>query len=314
MGEYTIQVASRLSGVSIQTLRAWERRYGAVTPKRLPNGHRAYSDNDIEKLSLLSELTALGYSISNIAGMSKDDLNLMLDRVKAELGLKAAATRRKASSLINSKQIISHLIFALEGYKLEIISHELNKLKGMASVDELLFEIYLPLLKIVAQNVATQRLTIAHKQLLTGILSSQLSSYVYQIAEGDYKYTKAQKILVAGVEGVQQNFEILLAAVLARVQGFETIVLGSNLPVTSLVQAVNTINADIIILVAASSDLSLNRQHIEAYIENIMQLLTNQQQVWLEGKVQFNQATFSQFENFNFISNLVELRQKLYLL
>ena len=50
MGKYNIQIASKLSGVGTHTLRAWEKRYGAVVPTRNDSGRRLYSDEDIEKL------------------------------------------------------------------------------------------------------------------------------------------------------------------------------------------------------------------------------------------------------------------------
>ena len=56
MGKYNIQIASKLSGVGTHTLRAWEKRYGAVIPMRNESGRRLYSDDDVEKLRLLSEL------------------------------------------------------------------------------------------------------------------------------------------------------------------------------------------------------------------------------------------------------------------
>jgi DNA-binding transcriptional MerR regulator len=49
---YPIRAAARLTQLSIETLRAWEKRYKAVEPVRR-KGIRLYSDSDIERLSLL---------------------------------------------------------------------------------------------------------------------------------------------------------------------------------------------------------------------------------------------------------------------
>ena len=45
---YSIKSVCRLTGINENTLRAWERRYGIVIPKRLENGHRSYSEEDLE--------------------------------------------------------------------------------------------------------------------------------------------------------------------------------------------------------------------------------------------------------------------------
>ena len=49
---YSIRVASRLSGVSSDTLRMWERRYGFPKPSRNGSQVRVYTDADIERLVL----------------------------------------------------------------------------------------------------------------------------------------------------------------------------------------------------------------------------------------------------------------------
>ena len=51
---YSIRVASRLTGVSSDTLRMWERRYGFPKPVRNESQVRVYTDADIERLVLIS--------------------------------------------------------------------------------------------------------------------------------------------------------------------------------------------------------------------------------------------------------------------
>ena len=81
MGKYNIQIASKLSGVGTHTLRAWEKRYGAVVATRNDSGRRLYSDEDIEKLRLLSELCSLCSSIGTIAKNSVEDLKGFLKKM-----------------------------------------------------------------------------------------------------------------------------------------------------------------------------------------------------------------------------------------
>ena len=60
---YRISVAAELAGVSEGLLRAWERRFGLVKPRRTPGGYRAYSQRDIELLKRVKQLTEEGLSI-----------------------------------------------------------------------------------------------------------------------------------------------------------------------------------------------------------------------------------------------------------
>jgi len=67
---YGIGAVAKLTGLSDHTIRVWERRYQAVVARRLANGRRIYSDADVERLSLLKQLTDRGISIGQIAADS----------------------------------------------------------------------------------------------------------------------------------------------------------------------------------------------------------------------------------------------------
>ncbi|MGI9264027.1 MAG: MerR family transcriptional regulator [Gammaproteobacteria bacterium] len=71
---YGIGTAASLSGLTVHTIRVWERRYSAVEPGRTDTGRRRYSMVDVERLSLLKQLTDLGESISTIAALEDDVL------------------------------------------------------------------------------------------------------------------------------------------------------------------------------------------------------------------------------------------------
>jgi DNA-binding transcriptional MerR regulator len=58
---YPIQLAARLTGLSTHVIRIWEQRYHAVEPRRTPGNHRLYSQDDIERLSLLRDVTRSGH-------------------------------------------------------------------------------------------------------------------------------------------------------------------------------------------------------------------------------------------------------------
>src|SRR5512142_2965158 len=47
---YNIGVVSRMTGISVATLRAWERRYGFPSSGRTAGGHRLYSERDMTRL------------------------------------------------------------------------------------------------------------------------------------------------------------------------------------------------------------------------------------------------------------------------
>jgi len=105
-GVYMISVAAELAGMHPQTLRIYETR-GLITPKRSPKNTRLYSQEDVERLRRIQELTGeLGMNLagvekvfeleSEIARMRRRmrSLERQADRVRQELGAELERVRR----------------------------------------------------------------------------------------------------------------------------------------------------------------------------------------------------------------------------
>jgi DNA-binding transcriptional MerR regulator len=71
---YAIGTVAGLTGLDPHTIRAWERRYGAVRPERSPRGSRRYNAAAVARLQLLKALVGAGESISEIASLANDAL------------------------------------------------------------------------------------------------------------------------------------------------------------------------------------------------------------------------------------------------
>jgi DNA-binding transcriptional MerR regulator len=75
---YRIGKVSKLTGISPDTLRVWERRYETVMPQRTPNGGRVYSSEDIARLTLMKKLVDAGDAIGSIASLTQAELEARL--------------------------------------------------------------------------------------------------------------------------------------------------------------------------------------------------------------------------------------------
>lgn len=71
---YRIGAVARLTGISPDTLRIWERRYAAVLPQRSPRGGRQYSTQDVARLRLMKQLVDAGDAISEVASLDIEAL------------------------------------------------------------------------------------------------------------------------------------------------------------------------------------------------------------------------------------------------
>jgi DNA-binding transcriptional MerR regulator len=77
-GAYRIGDVARYVGVSTHALRAWERRYGTVDPRRTAGGSRLYDATQIDRLKTLKQLTDYGHSIGEVARLTLEELKRLL--------------------------------------------------------------------------------------------------------------------------------------------------------------------------------------------------------------------------------------------
>jgi MerR family transcriptional regulator/heat shock protein HspR len=81
-GVYMISVAAELAGMHPQTLRIYETR-GLITPQRSPKNTRLYSQEDVDRLKRIQELTQLGM---NLAGVEQVfELERQIERMRRRM-------------------------------------------------------------------------------------------------------------------------------------------------------------------------------------------------------------------------------------
>jgi len=96
---YVISVAAELAGVHPQTLRIYERK-GLVDPARTQGGSRRYSDNDIDRLRRIQELTTAGLNLEGVRRVIalEDEVRALggeVVRLQRELSEAVARTHRQ---------------------------------------------------------------------------------------------------------------------------------------------------------------------------------------------------------------------------
>jgi MerR family transcriptional regulator, heat shock protein HspR len=124
-GVYMISVAAELAGMHPQTLRIYEAR-GLITPKRSPKNTRLYSDEDVERLRRIQELTSeLGM---NLAGVERVfELEQQLGRMQRRV----QALERQAERM--EKEVAAELERVRRSYRAELVPYT-PPAQGLAAV------------------------------------------------------------------------------------------------------------------------------------------------------------------------------------
>ena len=73
-GLYPMRAVVQLTGLKAETIRAWQRRYKAVVPRRSQGNARRFTMEDVRRLALLREAIRAGHAISEIARLEEDQL------------------------------------------------------------------------------------------------------------------------------------------------------------------------------------------------------------------------------------------------
>jgi len=222
---HPVRVAANRTGLSTHVLRAWERRYGAVTPTRTDGGQRLYSDIDLERLTLLQALTAGGAPISQMAQLPIAELRRL-----AEAGRTAAAASAREPGADEQRFLALRAMEALDSAGLRRV---LERGAMSLGVPRLLDEVVSPLLIEIGEGWRAGRMTIAQEHLATAVVH-QVLGWVRETAE---PRGAAPVLVVATPPGQIHEGGALLGAATAAGEGWRVTYLGADLPVTEVAEA-----------------------------------------------------------------------------
>lgn len=285
MRYFNIQMAAQISGLTTHTIRAWEKRYNALTPGRSKTGRRQYTTEEIERLSLLSQLTNLGNSIGQIAHLPSLELQSIYDML-TDNQKKVHDTLKQTKNELNIETTHQNLLMALAGYKVDIISHELNKAKEGLSAKKFALDIIAPLLKELSRRQENKSLSLAQVQTLYAIMKFHIGNIIYSFYEK--KVRSQNKVALATPEGEMYLFNILVGALLCVQHEKNFFFLSSNLQAPAVIEAVNAIQANILVL--GVQELDTLKRALPYYLEEVSSTLGEKCQVWLVGESGFNEA------------------------
>jgi DNA-binding transcriptional MerR regulator len=231
---YPIRAVARLTGISIDALRVWERRYQSVVPARTARG-RLYSAAQVRRLVLLRDATLAGHSIGQVSKLEDDQIRELL------------ATRPAASPVQEESDehtVIRALLAALDNYDYTAANNELGMLASLLPVPELVCRVVHPLLDLVGKRWCTGSLTVAQEHMISALLRNLLGGLVRLYHPREPRV----RLLFATPAGELHEFGILCGAMLAVAAGVEAIYLGPNLPTPEIVAITNRLKPDVLVL------------------------------------------------------------------
>lgn len=280
---FNIQTVSQMCGLSTHCIRAWEKRYGAIRPARSDNGRRLYSEVELNRLLMLGKLSSLGNSISLIANLPDAELEQLLEKMTKgrSLGnLPPAVVSGK--NLVEPKTYLNNLLMALHAYKLDILTHELNKASMDLSCRDFALEVVAALFRQVGQYVHSGRMNIAQEHTLSAITKFFIGRRIAQHYRGES--TGKIKIIMATPKGEHHSIGLMLSSLIMAEHNANFVYLGEDLPEESIADAAKATHSDIVLIGISPAYRSLNR-NINEVIQNLRKNLPPSTQIWIGGAV-----------------------------
>ncbi len=227
----------------MQLLRAWERRYGVVTPARTDSGYRLYDDASITRLRAMRRLVDDGFAPSTAAGQLKD----LDDAGVADLLERAGTASSAISQTVESEDDRLREAFVdaaaqLDEPYLELV---LDAMFARGSYEHVTSALILPALVDLGQAWADGRVDVAAEHAGAGAVQRRLAMAFMAAGaarDGD------NLILVGMPPGGRHDLGALIFATTARRAGLSIRFLGADLPAQDWVDAVRRTSARAVVI------------------------------------------------------------------
>jgi len=227
---HPIAVVARLTGLTAFVIRIWEQRYGAIKPERTGTNRRLYSDQDVERLNLLREVSQAGHNIGLIAKWPTEKLRRQATASSAAL---PAAHRDVSASPASIGSLTRQCIAAMKALDAKAFEDTLKHGGTALGTMGLLQRVIAPLAHMIGELWIAGSITVAHEHLATSVLRTYLLNAARPF--GDTKHSP--RLVVATPAGQIHELGALLVAAMATHLDWQITYLGASLPAPEIAGA-----------------------------------------------------------------------------
>lgn len=211
---YRIKRVAHLTGINPATLRAWERRYQLLTPRRSAAGYRLYSDEDISILSRIKRMIDEGLSIGEA-----------LERVRhSSVPLGAHAD---AGLMHEVRDEILHALLTMDRPRAQASWDRLESVPSLRRMDEVL----MPVLREVGERWARGEIGVADEHYATAFAREKMAAAFQELDAGSVGGPLA---VCAGLPEEEHELGLMAAALHLLDAGWRVIYLGINVPLDEI--------------------------------------------------------------------------------
>lgn len=234
MNVHRIQRVAKLTGLSKDVIRIWERRYGLVKPLRSANRYRSYTDDEVALLRYVKLQLDQGQSIGDLVAMGREQL----------AALAVGMAREAAPHTPPYHRLLEELTMLLDPLNREAFERRLNGAVAVIPFEEALFGILLPLQTRIGDLWHQGKISVAVEHYVTNQVRQKLFSAMNQLPV----HMEGPHSVVGCPPGEHHEVGAQAAAYISAVCGCRTYYLGANVPFREWTTFCRRIDPDFVLL------------------------------------------------------------------
>jgi len=235
----SIAAVERDTGLSKDTLRVWERRYGFPMPNRDAMGERSYPFEQVERLRMIKRLLDAGHRPGRIVPMTAADL----ERLSSVTGARAAAI--EPSGEAPSAPELPAYVAAIRQHDAEVLRHLMARNLSRIGLGRFVLEVVAPLNVQVGEAWMQGRLEVFEEHLYTESVQVVLRNALHHLPAGT---ERRPRVLLATVPGEPHGLGLLMAEAVLALEGCRCTSLGVQTPVWDIVRAAAALRSEVVAL------------------------------------------------------------------
>lgn len=266
----SIAAVERDTGLSKDTLRVWERRYGFPSPHRDAHGQRFYTGEDVSKLRLAKRLLDYGYRPGKILTLSAERLLQMVDAAAAPKAVRHEATHPDAD--------VEAFLQLIQSHRVDELRRKLSGALLHLGLAHFVADLVAPLNERVGEAWARGKLEIfeehLYAEMIQGILRNAITS-IPRPGAGTPVH-----VMLTTFPGEPHGIGLLMAEAFFALEGCRCVSLGVQTPVPDIVRAAMLHKVNI---VALSFSNTMNANHALSAIGELRERLPSATGLWVGG-------------------------------
>ena len=238
---------SRRLGVSVDRLRAWERRYELLEPMRTAGGFRLYSRADELRGRAMQDQLAAGLSAAEAA-----------EAARAILAVDASAPADVAATVAHLQRDLGEALTEFDAIRAHAL---IDRLLAEHGADDAIRGVILPLLHDLGERWARAEVDVSQEHFASRLLEARLLTLLRSSDRGTGPIA-----LLACAPGELHTLGLVSFGIALRNRGWRIIYLGADTPIASVRRAADDVTPALVVLSAA---MPTHFSHIEAELHDL---------------------------------------------